>query len=131
GPDSAAARPWGRPAPFGKQLRPLARAWLLRLAETEGFEPSMQVLPACSLSRGVPSTSRPRLLASRFLSMPARGALYPKPRGPPGPRKGFFQTISCSAPKALCSARTASSMYLSSMTAEVLIPERDILAMLD
>ena len=31
------------------------------LAETEGFEPSMQVLPACSLSRGVPSTSRPRL----------------------------------------------------------------------
>ena len=31
------------------------------LAETEGFEPSMQLITACSLSRGVPSTTRPRL----------------------------------------------------------------------
>ena len=31
------------------------------LAETKGFEPLRQVLPVCSLSRGVPSTSRPRL----------------------------------------------------------------------
>ncbi len=31
------------------------------MAEKEGFEPSMQVLPACSLSRGVPSTTRPLL----------------------------------------------------------------------
>ena len=35
--------------------------YLRCLAETKGFEPLMQVLPACSLSRGVPSTSRPRL----------------------------------------------------------------------
>src|SRR5690606_17367164 len=33
----------------------------LFLAETKGFEPLRQVLPVCSLSRGVPSTSRPRL----------------------------------------------------------------------
>src|SRR5690606_11711315 len=35
------------PAPAAdqrKQQRPLARAWLLQVAETEGFEPSMQVL---------------------------------------------------------------------------------------
>ena len=53
-----------------KKSRTLTVAWnsgLLRttsdicLAETEGFEPSIQVLPECSLSRGVPSTSRPRL----------------------------------------------------------------------
>ena len=34
------------------------------LAETEGFEPSMQVLPAYSLSRGAPSASRSRLRRS-------------------------------------------------------------------
>ena len=31
------------------------------LAEKEGFEPSIQVLPVCTLSRGVPSTTRPFL----------------------------------------------------------------------
>ena len=31
------------------------------LAETQGFEPWIQVLPGCTLSRGVPSTTRPRL----------------------------------------------------------------------
>ncbi len=31
------------------------------LAEKEGFEPSIQVLPRCALSRGVPSTTRPLL----------------------------------------------------------------------
>ena len=31
------------------------------LAEKEGFEPSIQVLPVCTLSRGVPSTTRPLL----------------------------------------------------------------------
>ena len=38
------------------------------LAETEGFEPSIQVLPVCSLSRGVPSTTRPCLRTRRILS---------------------------------------------------------------
>ena len=42
------------------------------LAETEGFEPSMQVLPACSLSRGVPSTSRPRLRKGAMIAVSAR-----------------------------------------------------------
>jgi hypothetical protein len=38
-----------------------------RLAEREGFEPSMQVLPTYSLSRGAPSAARPPLLdASRW-----------------------------------------------------------------
>lgn len=42
------------------------------LAETEGFEPSMQFLTACSLSRGVPSTTRPGLRNANF----AKGGLY-------------------------------------------------------
>ena len=33
----------------------------LKVAETQGFEPWIQVLPGCTLSRGVPSTTRPRL----------------------------------------------------------------------
>src|SRR3954451_17667549 len=37
---------------------PVFACWL---AEAEGFEPSMQLITACSLSRGVPSTTRPRL----------------------------------------------------------------------
>ena len=40
------------------------------LAETEGFEPSIQVLPECSLSRGVPSTSRPRLRKGAMIAFP-------------------------------------------------------------
>ena len=36
----------------------------LWVAETEGFEPSIPLLTVCSLSRGVPSTSRPRLLTT-------------------------------------------------------------------
>ena len=35
------------------------------LAETQGFEPWIQVLPRCALSRGVPSTTRPRLRKRR------------------------------------------------------------------
>ncbi len=64
------------------------------LAETEGFEPSIQVLPRCSLSRGVPSTSRPRLLASVTFVLDAgstRIVPNPPPRGPAGsagPRGG-------------------------------------------
>ena len=41
-------------APFGALAQ-------VRLAEPEGFEPSMQVLPAYSLSRGAPSASRSQL----------------------------------------------------------------------
>src|SRR5690606_7907788 len=39
-------RGFERPATRSRELQGLV------LAETEGFEPSMQVLPACSLSRG-------------------------------------------------------------------------------
>jgi hypothetical protein len=44
---------------------PPKRAFL-HLAETEGFEPSIHFLSVCSLSRGVPSTTRPGLRASHF-----------------------------------------------------------------
>ena len=36
------------------------------LAEPEGFEPSMQVLPTYSLSRGAPSATRSQLRWARF-----------------------------------------------------------------
>ena len=35
------------------------------LAEPEGFEPSMQVLPTYSLSRGAPSATRSQLRGQR------------------------------------------------------------------
>ena len=41
--------------------RPESRIDTRLLAETQGFEPWIQVLPRCALSRGVPSTTRPRL----------------------------------------------------------------------
>ena len=78
------------------------------LAEREGFEPSMQVLPACSLSRGVPSTSRPSLRSTE--------RYYP-----------LFGESSPSKPKVLCRARTANSIYFSSMTTEILISEVEII----
>ena len=40
------------------------KAPFLYLAEREGFEPSMEVLPPYALSRGAPSTTRPSLLNS-------------------------------------------------------------------
>ncbi len=39
----------------------LSRFEIFVLAETQGFEPWIQVLPRCTLRRGVPSTPRPRL----------------------------------------------------------------------
>ena len=39
------------------------KGFILFLADTQGFEPWIQVLPGCTLSRGVPSTTRPRVQA--------------------------------------------------------------------
>ena len=44
----------------------------LAVAETEGFEPSIPFLTVCSLSRGVPSTSRPRLRKGAIIAFPLR-----------------------------------------------------------
>ena len=46
---------------YTKTKRPEGRMFARYLAETQGFEPWIQVLPRCTLSRGVPSTTRPRL----------------------------------------------------------------------
>src|SRR3989344_4206982 len=66
--------------------------------------------------------SSPVLLAIRLLRSKQRPALS-KARKP-------HQALASSRPKALCSARTASSMYFSSMTTEVLISEVVIIWML-
>ena len=79
------------------------------MAEREGFEPSMQVLPACSLSRGVPSTTRPSL------------------RSDAGDIIAQLENFRYPRPKALWRARTASSMYFSSITTEILISEVEII----
>ena len=48
--------------PSHKRKKPLKlKGLFFLLAETQGFEPWIQVLPGCTLSRGVPSTTRPRL----------------------------------------------------------------------
>ena len=50
---------WGER--FPKEKRAFQPFVSLILAETRRFELPIQVLPRCSLSRGVPSTTRPRL----------------------------------------------------------------------
>ena len=45
-----------------KQITPwINKGLFFHMAENEGFEPSIQVLPVCTLSRGVPSAARPIL----------------------------------------------------------------------
>src|SRR5262245_57510412 len=83
------------------------------LAETVGFEPTMQVLPAYSLSRGAPSATRSRLRARCGDSSP--------PLVSRGRAVAAQATCGASSSKARCNARTASSMYFSSITTEVLI----------
>src|SRR5690606_25421380 len=51
------------------QYLPIRFGKYCQVAETEGLELSMQLLTACSLSRGVPSTARPRLLASNAITL--------------------------------------------------------------
>ena len=86
------------------------------LGETEGFEPSMRLYTPYSLSRGAPSATRSRFQSSYYASFSRR----------------FWQSQAAgwSSSNALCRLRTASSMYFSSMTTEVLISEVEIIWML-
>ena len=77
------------------------------LAETKGFEPLMRLNTPYSLSRGAPSATR-----SRFQQKTLYAQIY---------------AAACSNSNALCKARTASSMYFSSITTEVLISEVEII----
>lgn len=55
-------KPKGNPGENEKPAKLVAmRVSSFLLAETQGFEPWIRVLPRCALSRGVPSTTRPRL----------------------------------------------------------------------
>ena len=49
------------------------------LAESEGFEPSIQVYPVCFLSREVPSTTRPALRFTAYLVL-YKGAILRETR---------------------------------------------------
>ena len=79
------------------------RIFIGSLAETEGFEPSMRLYTPYSLSRGAPSATRSRFLAEEIIAQ------------------------AWSKSNALCKARTANSMYFSSITTEVLISEVEII----
>lgn len=63
-----------------KQITPCLHKGLFSyMAENEGFEPSIQVLPVCTLSRGVPSAARPILLKKSVHInhiLPRRQAVY-------------------------------------------------------
>jgi hypothetical protein len=90
------------------------------LEETEGFEPSMRLLTTYSLSRGAPSATRSRLPGNPAILAQLDGRFWQSCRS-------FHSTSvqasskGASRPKTRCNARTASSMYFSSSTTEVLI----------
>ena len=53
---------------YTNKKRPERRLFAGYLAETQGFEPWIPVLQECALSRGVPSTTRPRLRYYKSMS---------------------------------------------------------------
>ena len=65
---------------YPAELRAQVVRPLSRLAEREGFEPSMEVLPPYSLSRGAPSAARPPLRATPQLTLPWRRVRDSNPR---------------------------------------------------
>src|SRR6476619_7431147 len=70
----------------------------LQLAETEGFEPSMELLTPYSLSRGAPSASRASLL--RGYSIRERGRIPAHPARGKLPAPGsVFEAPSSSSPR--------------------------------
>ena len=89
--------------------------------------PGYRFWPVCSLSRGVPSTARPRLRETPGLY---RRAYRPVKRNVPKfPEKtGSYASFGAlSSSNARCSTRTASSRYFSSMTTEILISDVEII----
>ena len=73
------------------------------LAESEGFEPSMQVLPTYSLSRGAPSATRSRLQRSPAFYIRISGSLEKLRRSPrPGPDR---RPCAARARRAPCTSR--------------------------
>ena len=88
---------------YRNEKRARRRVFAGYLAETEGFEPSMRLYTPYSLSRGAPSATRSRFLAEEIIAQ------------------------AWSKSNALCKARTANSMYFSSITTEVLISEVEII----
>ena len=79
----------------------------------------MQVLPACSLSRGVPSTSRPRLRNpnNEARMIPYRAYLVK--------RKSLVEST-----EGRCRRERPAPRYFSSMATEILISEVEIIWML-
>ena len=70
----------GRHSKPVENLGPLSEASRLPImAEREGFEPSIHFLGVCSLSRGVPSTTRPSLRSSARLYLSASRVVKPIP----------------------------------------------------
>ncbi len=104
--------------------------------------PRSRFWPRCSLSRGVPSTSRPRLpnlrcsrepnneahiLAAPYRLVNEKSITQHKFSAP---LEAFTNGSGLFQLDALCSARTASSMYFSSISTEILISEVEIIWML-
>ena len=76
----------------------------LQLAETEGFEPSMELLTPYSLSRGAPSASRASL-RRHFFEVRGEGYRFtPRPANRPCPGRPVLRRAGC-AGKSLRDAR--------------------------
>lgn len=72
-------KPKGNPGENEKPAKLVAmRVFVNKLAETQGFEPWIQVLPRCTLSRGVPSTTRPRLRSKATTTLAIRSRSIPE-----------------------------------------------------
>ena len=109
----------GIPTVLLHQLRPIIKGFIAIAGGDGGFEPSIQVCARMSFSRGVPSTSRPRLRKGAIIAFSAR---------PVKPKTRLFGLVEA---ECLCAkTRTANSRYFSSMTTEILISEVEIIWML-
>jgi hypothetical protein len=63
--------------PYSILSQPAHGTGFKKMAEREGFEPSMELLTPYSLSRGAPSASRPPLLVATLHSRPWRSHIAP------------------------------------------------------
>src|SRR5437899_1344363 len=92
--------------------------------------PGYTFLGVCSLSRGVPSTTRPRLREGRDSTGRALAASNKVSKKSPAKTGSYADSGALSSSNARCSTRTASSRYFSSITTEILISEVEIIWML-
>ena len=108
-------------APDKKQKARLRGLLVLTWRRRRDSNSRYRFKPICFLSREVPSTTRPRLHLQPSIRQGFCKGLDDSFQ------RWFGQSQAFSRPNALCSARTANSMYFSSIKTEILISEVEII----